>query len=225
MVNNSEFTNAIAVELRYLPNKNENSYYKVYKDANITRQIRVSNHGTYLRTWIDKNYDPSISSNISIAFTSNGVPTNDCLIDPQTNEPFKDCAPCIDHQNQSQILCKPRQVTGISNKKRKFYVTQFVYNCQYLTSHDVQLLVNAIKQASLTGEYKDPFANNIEKRAKSVILEPIEPIKDSIMPQHNIINEYDKNVSSNNKKIIRLTEREFHNIIIEAINHALNELV
>lgn len=78
MVNNYEFTNAIASELKYLPNKKENSYYKVYKNANTIRQIRVSNHGTYLRTWIGKDYDPFVSANISIAFTSDGVPTNDC---------------------------------------------------------------------------------------------------------------------------------------------------
>ena len=58
MVNNIELTNAIASELKYLPNKKENSYYKVYKDANTIRQIRISNHGTYLRTWINKDYDP-----------------------------------------------------------------------------------------------------------------------------------------------------------------------
>ena len=85
---------------------------------------------------------------------------------------------------------------------------QFVYNCQYLTSYDIPVLVNAIRQASFKGEYNDPFANIPEKGAKSILLEPIEPVKDSIIPWHNIINEYYENVNLCNKTI-RLIEVEF----------------
>lgn len=44
------------------------------------RQIRFSSHGTYLKFWIEKEYDPAFGINISIAFTENGTPTNDCHI-------------------------------------------------------------------------------------------------------------------------------------------------
>ena len=166
MIDNTQFTNAIAIQLKYQPNKKETSYYKIFRNGNITNQIRVSDHGTYLRTWIDKDYDPSISTNISIVFTKNGVPTNDCIIDSQTNEPFKDCAPCIDQQTQTQQPCKPRQVAGISNKKRKFVVKQFIYNWEYLSIEDIPTLVQAIKQAAFNGFYNDPFMGIENKAAK-----------------------------------------------------------
>ena len=115
-------------------------------------------------------------------------------------------------------------MAGISNNKRKFIVMQFVYNCQYLTSYDIPVLVNAIRQASFKGEYNDPFANIPEKGAKSILLEPIEPVKDSIIPWHNIINEYYENVNLCNKTI-RLIEVEFKIMLTDVINQVLNEII
>ena len=227
MIDNTQLTKEIASQLKYLPNSKDTSYYKVFRNANLTHQIRVSNHGTYLRTWIDKDYDPSISTNISIVFTKNGVPTNDCLIDSQTNEPFKDCAPCIDQQTQSQQPCKPRQVAGISNKKRIFIVKQYVYNCEYLSIEDVPLLIQSIKQSASSGSFNDPFIDTENKAAKCTELTPIESVKDSINQRYNIIKESkQKNCNRNmktNKKVVRLTESKLKQMIAESIKGVLME--
>ena len=91
MIDNIIFVRELNAKLKYLPNKNDNSFYKTYKMFNggIDRQIRVSNHGTYLKFWIEQDYDPAYGINISIVFTKDGTPTNDCYIDSSTNEPFK----------------------------------------------------------------------------------------------------------------------------------------
>lgn len=186
MIDNTYITQLIEAQLHYKPNSKENSFYKIYKNPNVTYQIRISNHGTHLRTWIEKDYDPSYSINISIAFTQNGVPTNDCLIDTQTNKQFTDCTPCIDQQTRTQIPCKPRQVSGISNKKRTFIVKQFIYNCEYLDIEDIPTLVQAIKQVHLNGIYNDPFVGIENKAAKPTDLTPVESVKDSIIPRFNM---------------------------------------
>lgn len=176
MVDNEILTGQIGLNLKYLPNVADISYYKTYKmpQGQHNKQIRVSNHGTYLRTWIDKDYDPSFGINISIVFTKNGVPTNDCFIDNNTQKPFTDCNPCVVQQTQDGVVCKPRQVKGINQKKRSFPVTQFVYNCQNLEMTDIRILEQAIKQAAVSGEYIDPFSKDEEKAAKSITLTPID---------------------------------------------------
>lgn len=145
MIDNTYITQLIEAQLHYKPNSKENSFYKIYRNPNVTYQIRISNHGAHLRTWIEKDYDPSYSTNISIAFTQNGVPANDCLIDTQTN-----------------------------NKKRTFIVKQFIYNCEYLDIEDIPTLVQAIKQVHLNGIYNDPFVGIENKAAKPTNLIPVE---------------------------------------------------
>ena len=44
----------------FKPNRNDSSYYRTYTiEGNRPLQARVSNHGTWLWTWYDKQYDPS----------------------------------------------------------------------------------------------------------------------------------------------------------------------
>ena len=226
MIDNTDITQLIEAQLHYKSNSKENSFYKIYRNSNVIYQIRISNHGTYLRTWIDKDYDPSISTNISIVFTQNGVPTNDCFIDAQTNKPFTDCTPCIDQQTRTQIPCKSRQVTGISNKKRTFVVKQFIYNCEYLDIEDVPILVQAIKQVYLKGIYNDPFVKIKNKAANPADLTPVESVNDSIIPRNNIIKEYKQNNCNRNmrnKNIVRLNEEEFNQLITESVYEYLIE--
>jgi len=59
-------------------NKKENSVYRIYNTYNVPIQVRFSNHGTYLRTWSDRNeYDPAHSINISIVISPSGNTDND----------------------------------------------------------------------------------------------------------------------------------------------------
>lgn len=72
------------------PNEHESSFYRVYTVQNSKPiQVRVSNHGTHLWSWLDKDYDPSTSINISIVFTENGITTSNCYVDKQMKRNFE----------------------------------------------------------------------------------------------------------------------------------------
>lgn len=149
MVNNIVFVRELNYILKYQPNKNDNSFYKTYKMFNgeKNRQIRFSNHGTDLKSWIEHDYNPVFGININIAFTENGTPTNDCH-------------PCLINQ---ELIGKPYP----------FSIIQYVYNCQNFDGSEIEMFANAIKNASINGEYIDPF-NGVEgKEAIPIMLEPI----------------------------------------------------
>lgn len=231
MINNIFLTNAVGVQLKYKPNSKESSYYKIYMDSNSSCQIRVSNHGTFLKTWIDRDYDPCHSINISIAFTQNGVPANNCIINDSTDKPFQDCSSCITYQQERNIVCKPREVAGISNRKRKFNVVQYVYNCDNLNETDVQLLVGAIRRATIHGEYQDPFINT-EKAANKVILIPEERRDESkILGGNRLIEACDISkllhrnryhpLTRQQKGIIRISEPQLNQLIEEIVKKHL----
>lgn len=218
MIDNIVFVRELNYRLKYQPNKKDNSFYKTFKMFNgeKNRQIRFSSHGTYLKFWIEKEYDPAFGINISIAFTENGTPTNDCHIDKPTNEPYKDCRPCLSSQEVIGNPCKPRKVPNYNQKKRPFSVTQYVYNCQKFDGSEIETFVNAIKNASINGEYVDPFKGVEGKEAIPVTLEPIEENK-----KHN-----KQNINCNknmNKNRIRLTESQLHRVIRESMKRVLNE--
>ncbi len=213
MIDNIVFVRELNSALKYLPNKNDNSFYKTYKMPKGTqdRQIRVSSHGTYLKFWIEQTYDPSCGCNISIVFTKNGIPTNDCYIDTATNEPFKDCRPCLDIQKKQGTGCKPRRVPNYNQKKREFYVTQYIYNCEYFDGSEIDKCVIAIKNAAQTGEYIDPFKGIKGKECIKVTLQPIQENNNT-------------KIQNTMKQRIRLTEGDLHRIIRNCVNEALNEI-
>lgn len=85
MIDNTHFTHIIACRLKYRPNFKDISYYKRYYNGETINQVRFSNYGTCLDTWVDNNYVPSNPSNtnISIVFAKDGIPTNNCLTSSQ----------------------------------------------------------------------------------------------------------------------------------------------
>lgn len=213
MFDNIVLVREINAILKYSPNKNDNSFYKTYKmpKNELDRQIRVSSHGTYLKFWVEQDYNPSFGINLSIVFTSNGIPTNDCIIDSETNEISKDCNPCIMNQDLTGNICKPRHVQGYNQKKRPFYVTQYVYNCENFDGSELNALIVAIKTASQTGIYNDPFADIESKKA----------IETKLYPKDR---ENENKTYKTMKQKIRLTESQLHNVIRRCINEALEEM-
>ena len=209
MTDNKTFVRRLNSKLNYSPNKKDDSFYKTYKtpEGDKNRQIRVSTHGTYLKFWVEQDYDPSYGINISIAFTKDGTVTNDCYVDTVTNEPFKDCRQCLDMQGQQGKGCVPRRVKNYTQKKRPFQITQFVYNCEYFDGSEIEECVNAIKMAAQTGEYKDPFVGIDGKEAIPTVLKPI-----------------NENKQYNTTKTIRLTESDLRRMISQCINEALHSL-
>lgn len=174
-------------------------------------QIRVSNHGTYLRTWVDlangkdsqmRLVDPSTSINISIVFVDAG------------NNLTKDCInPNCD--NCAQAICKPSIVKGITSKNRQYSVLQYTYQSEMINNRYLKSIINAINRASIGGRYIDPLNNLQLKRAKVKSMTS----HDSVTEENNSIN-----LQYNMKQKIRLTEGDLHWIIRNCINEALNEI-
>ena len=77
----------VAIELirrngRFKPNKRDTSYYRTYTtEGNRQLQARVSNHGTWLWTWYDKDYNPSYAINFCVVFSKNGEYDSDASVD------------------------------------------------------------------------------------------------------------------------------------------------
>ena len=70
-----DFNTAIELIRRnggFKPNRRDTSYYRTYTmEDSRPMQARVSNHGTWLWTWYDKDYDPSYAINFCIVFGNN----------------------------------------------------------------------------------------------------------------------------------------------------------
>jgi hypothetical protein len=71
-----DFNRTISIIRRngcFKPNKKDTSYYRTYTiEGNKPLQARISNHGTWLNTWYDKDYDPSYAINFCVVFSENG---------------------------------------------------------------------------------------------------------------------------------------------------------
>ncbi|MCF0213427.1 MAG: hypothetical protein HUK13_05790 [Muribaculaceae bacterium] len=187
----------------------ETSFYMCQKrENNIPVQIRISDHGTYLRTWTDRQnlgdstnrlLDPAICINISIVFVDeeNGL-TNDC----QKRINCEGCKiePCI-----------PQTFDGQNEIGKPFKVHQYVYNSRYIAPRYINGITKAIMEARFSGEYKDPLVNLYRAaRHKELI-------------SNKITENIQYNTMNNTKNRIRLTESQLHNIIKESVKNLLKE--
>ena len=63
-------------------NSNDSSYYRTYTiEGNRPLQARISNHGTWLWTWYDKQYDPSYAINTCVVYSENGEDNSNIEVD------------------------------------------------------------------------------------------------------------------------------------------------
>jgi hypothetical protein len=54
----------------FTPNSHDSSYYRTFTvEGCKSLQVRISNHGTHLWTWYDREYDPSATINYCIVFS------------------------------------------------------------------------------------------------------------------------------------------------------------
>ena len=134
----------------FYSNKQDDSYYRTYiAQGYRPMQVRVSNHGTHLRTWYDKDYDPSYAINTCIVYSPNG----ECNSNVDVDMNIKD-----EHSN-------------IIGQKKPFEVIQYVYNCQLLNENDSALINKAVQSIWQNKVYKDPLINT-QKQAKVYRLIP-----------------------------------------------------
>jgi hypothetical protein len=150
-----DFNQAISIIRRnggFKPNRKDTSYYRTYTiEGNRPLQARVSNHGTWLWTWYDKDYDPSYAINFCVVFSENGEYDSDVSVDMDIKD----------------------EEGNVIGRKKSFEVIQYVYNCQILDDNDAALINQAVQNIWQNKEFKDPLVNT-PKHAKVIILRPNE---------------------------------------------------
>ena len=105
-------------------NSNDSSYYRTYTiEGNRPLQARISNYGTWLWTWYDKQYDPSYAINTCVVYSENGEDNSNIEVDMKIVD------------KDGNIICE----------KKPFEVTQYVYNCQLLDENDSILINQAVQ--------------------------------------------------------------------------------
>ncbi|MCQ2160407.1 MAG: hypothetical protein MJY97_04880 [Bacteroidales bacterium] len=210
------------------------SYYMVAKRKNRKPvQIRISNHGTYVKTWTDlvnkadsnvRLVDPSISINFSIVFIDNGDSlTYDC----DDNQNCNDC-------NIPQ--CVPQQVKGTTAKKHTYQVMQYVYDSSVIRMKYIQGFVNMLYQAVRLGKFNDPLQNAIkqqgeqppiERKAKPKQLKSVfikEALIRSIVRKALLDMAFTYSINETNTRKdmkqnrIKITESQLRNMITEVIS-------
>lgn len=189
-------------------------------------KIRVSDHGTYLDTWVRRLDDPSQSlQNLSVVF-SNGP---------------------VNFQRKTQ----PTTVIDANGNEIEqyiyFVVEQYVYRIDNLSMKDFKKIINNIKRLEQQGVFRDPLKRKPSKRARRTVLSPTDK-KDNEIPNTNnpihprqnvvdanrnnevdefgnVVKEIKKNEQNNRSNIcIRLTETQFMNMLTECISKIIKEI-
>ena len=150
-----DFNTAIELIRRnggFKPNRRDTSYYRTYTmEDSRPMQARVSNHGTWLWTWYDKDYDPSYAINTCVVYSENGEDKSDVSVDMEIKD----------------------EEGNVVGERKSFEVTQYVYNCQILDDNDAALINQAVQNIWQNKGFKDPLVNT-HKHAKVMILRPNE---------------------------------------------------
>lgn len=135
----------------FKPNRRDTSFCRTYtmQDGR-SMQVRISNHGTCLQTWRDKDYDPYYAINICVVFSENGEDKSDVPTDIEIKEEEK-----------------------VVGERKPFEVTQYVYTYQILDDNDIALINQAVQNIWKNKGFKDPLAST-NKHAKVMILRPNE---------------------------------------------------
>ena len=202
----SKFANAS----NFLSNTKGDSYYSIQKrNQKNPVQIRLSNHGTFLKTWIDREelsdsktrlLDPSSCFNISIVF-----------IDDNTNITTQ----CVGQNNCDNCTitpCQPQTFQGQNELGKPFTVKQYVYKSSSINSRNLNGIVKAIMEARFRGEYIDPLLTTAKRASqKELTSQPQQPIQEN-------------NKQNTNKNIMKINESQLRKIIQESINGILNEI-
>lgn len=150
-----DFNTAIELIRRnggFKPNRRDTSYYRTNTmEDSRPMQARVSNHGTWLWTWYDKDYDPSYAINTCVVYSENGEDKSDVSVDMEIKD----------------------EEGNVVGERKSFEVTQYVYNCQILDDNDAALINQAVQNIWQNKGFKDPLVNT-HKHAKVMILRPNE---------------------------------------------------
>lgn len=131
------------------------SYYHNYGDdpiSSVEIKVRVSNHGTYLDTWVRHRDNPEQSlQNLSVVFS---------------NEPltFK--------RKTRPVRIFNYTTNKVELKYLYFVVEQYQYRLDNLGMNDFNNVIREIKQLNLNHVFTDPLKKKPNKRAKRDVLIP-----------------------------------------------------
>jgi len=203
----------------FIPNTKGDSFYLISNRGEGLQptQIRLSNHGTYLETWCDRNelgdsverLNPALCVNISIAFVDEG------------GDLTKDCKGMANCEGCEIEPCKPQTFEGQDQIGRPFTVIQYVYSSKCIRRKYINGLTKAIAEASTKGKYIDPLAD-LYRAAKDKEFHSSTKLQNNkgLKPENK---QYKRNTNMN-KKLIRLTESDLHRIVKESVNRIINEI-
>lgn len=198
------------------------SYYHDSADGRI--MLRVSEHGTYLDTWLKKYRqtrrngnskgasDPAASlQNLSVIFADSPIKYK------TGTEPYYD-------KNGNEFY-------------RYFVVEQYQYPLSKIDIKDFKKIISTLKSIENNGVFNDPLYKQTTKRANRTVLTPrdrnndkqIPPTTNTVNPRqsavvNNITKEVDKDGNVLESVKVRLTEQQLKTILIECIKNVLTML-
>ena len=202
----------------FIPNTKGDSFYLISNRGEGLQptQIRLSNHGTYLETWCDRNelgdsverLNPALCVNISIVFVDEG------------EDLTKDCKGMPNCEGCEIEPCKPQTFEGQDQIGRPFTVIQYVYSSKCIRRKYINGLTKAIAEASTKGKYIDPLAD-LYRAAKDKEFHSSTKLQNNkgLKPENK---QYKRNTNMN-KKQVRLTETDLKQIVKESVNKILSE--
>jgi hypothetical protein len=152
----------------FLSNNKGDSFYSIQKrNKEKPVQIRLSNHGTFLKTWVDREalsdsktrlLDPSQCINISIVFVEDGENLTQQCIGQQT------CDNC------TITPCLPQTFKGQNELGKPFVVKQYVYKSNTINAKYLDGIVKAIMEARFRGSYIDPLQSTERQSSEKGII-------------------------------------------------------
>lgn len=138
--------------------------------------IRVSNHGTWLNTWIKRKKDPSQSlQNLSVIFSN----------EPVVKKSFTEPTEYVDNNG------------NIDYRYQYFVVEQYTYRMDNLSKTDFISFIKKLKVLDGNKVFTDPFKKKPNKRATRNVLTPQTMSGEDIPPTNNPVNPRQTIVANN----------------------------
>lgn len=169
-------------------------YYRLTHGATIS--VRVSDHGTHLKTWLNRSIVPNITlQNLSVVFSD--IPVEYKLGTEKINGGYL-----------------------------YFVVEQYVYLPSKLTINDFKKIIKRIKNTCATVVFRDPLRKSANKKASRTVLTPTDMDGNKIPPSTNTVTQRQTVVADNpdyevDAKSKVLKESDLRRIIRESIYRVL----
>lgn len=175
------------------------SYYHLYENGEQI-SIRVSNHGTALRTWLKRRVLPNqTKQNLSVVFA---------------NEPVS-----------SEVKIQPTKIIDNNGKIKTqnlyFVIEQYAYKMDSLSLKDFKRIISKLKHLDDNTVFNDPFKKKPNKIARRTVLTPTDEKGNKIPNNTNPIHQRQIAVANNPDKEVDA----FGNVIKDNIHHYINNVL